>query len=52
MAGITAGDVDHQVDDVPQDLVRVKAAAYGLADLMQDLQLVTRKIQRFANALD
>jgi len=51
-AGVTMGDVDNKVNDVPQHLVQVKAGADELADLMQDSQFLPCQIQSFLNTFD
>ncbi len=45
---VPARDLDDEIDDLAQYLVEIQTAAYGLADLVQDLQFVAREIQSLA----
>src|SRR3954466_14092234 len=51
-AGITPRDIDHEIDNLPQNLVEVERGAYRLTDLVQDSKLLPRKIKRPLNCLD
>src|SRR5262245_55099453 len=51
-AGITMRYIDHQIHDLPQDLVQIETRADGLTDLIQDSEFLSCKIQRFLDIFD